>query len=386
MKLFAGAGNLNTYTVIGVVSACAAPALALNVWPRIEAMLTNGITSNEVGIALLVTVSALGMTSVPFAMKKAESWGFWAVCLAFGLGLAVFNYIMAVGAIGKVSDHATDAKASAIHRAITLKERIEELKASRRELGSFKPTTEAMLRAADEAVKLAEDARKQECDKVGDFCRARVAQLSTRLSERAEIAGALSLSRRGAEIDSRRSALDRELAELGPLPRSSDPQAERIKGLLQFFGAGSFATDAVATGIIHFTAILAELFALGMPRIIVTALARPAGMPHRGGLLAIAPSPAEIGRPRQRALSAATKRNGAAALAPPGSVRDWAKLSLRPSTEKLVCWTAYKAYERWCRENAQTPTTFTSFDFELSELGVKKVSEGRGSFYVEVGL
>ena len=58
----------------------------------------------------------------------------------------------------------------------------------------------------------------------------------------------------------------------------------------------------------------------------------------------------------------------------------------RPADAKVVCWAAYKHYEKWCKEAGLAAATFPAFDFELAELGVKKVNEGRGSFYMEVEL
>src|SRR5690242_4834153 len=90
-----------------IVPTCALPALALNVWPRVENMLQSGVSSQELGIVLLVSIAALGMTSVPFAMAKAPNTGFWWFCLVFGISLGCLNYMMAVGAIGKAHDNIT---------------------------------------------------------------------------------------------------------------------------------------------------------------------------------------------------------------------------------------------------------------------------------------
>jgi hypothetical protein len=80
-----------------VVAACAAPSVAANVWPRVSHLWAEGAASGtEVGLTLALAMSAIGMAAVPFAMKKAGNVGFWLVCLVMGLGLATFNYTMAV--------------------------------------------------------------------------------------------------------------------------------------------------------------------------------------------------------------------------------------------------------------------------------------------------
>ena len=71
-------------TVAAIVFASAAPAGALNIWPRIEQIVQEGVTGNQVGIVILVTMSALGMVAVLFARKKTENLWFWFNCLIFG--------------------------------------------------------------------------------------------------------------------------------------------------------------------------------------------------------------------------------------------------------------------------------------------------------------
>lgn len=127
MKIDTGVSNL---TVGLVVTFCAAPAAALNIWPRVEAMLTRGIHGNDIGIVLLVICAAIGMALVPFAMKKAENFGFWLICLTFGISLAIVNYAMAVGAIGKVRDNESLQAAAIIRQAKTLQARISSAEES----------------------------------------------------------------------------------------------------------------------------------------------------------------------------------------------------------------------------------------------------------------
>ena len=381
------AGNLFTsLTVTGIVTLCAAPAITLNVWPRIETILQQGLTSNELGIVMLVGISAIAMTTIPFAMQKSPNRAFWWTSLAFGVGLAVLNYIMAVGAIGKLSDHATEKAAAAISKAASLRSALEDLRAARRELGNFKPTSETQLRAADDAVRLAIEARDQECGKVGDFCRARVAQLQSRLSDRADVAGALSLTARSRGLDARADAVRLELDRIGNVPQYTNPQAERIRTVVAVIYPNA-ATEAVANGIIHFLAIAAELFALGMPRIMVTALSRPKGAvngtsvisPQIGG--ALSPQKLLGSRRHQQKLPPPAITGSL-----PPTVAAWKREAIRSGTSKLICWNVYQRYVQWCKESGVAAASFTQFDFELCEAGVKKVTEGRGSFYTEIAL
>lgn len=392
-----GGTTISPLLLGALVLTCAAPAITLNVWPRVETMLAQGLTSNQVGTALLVGVSALAMTAVPFAMAKSPNRGFWWTSLVFGLSLAVLNYIMAVGAIGKVSDDATQAAAATISRIKSLQDQLEELRADRRQLGAFKPTTQAQLEAATEAVRLAEDARKQECDKVGDFCRARVAQLQSRLSERADVAAALATSLRVLELDRRIGELRSSLAAAGTAPSTTNPQAERIKSVIRW-AYPDVATDSVATGIIHFLAIMSELFALLAPRVLATALARSPESPSTstrhlahapaarlGEIVSWAKRPFLVAKTEAPRLEPPKPQPPAVGSKPQAS-QLWREQHLMPAPgNRLRTWDAYKHYEAWTKANGQTPASFTSFDYEMQLLGVVKET-GPRSVYVNVNL
>ena len=153
-----GAG-LSRLTVAGVgLVLCAAPLAALNVWPRLSQMWAQGAASgNDVGIVLLVVVAALLMAAVPFAMEKAGNWGFWLVCLAFGIGLATLNYALAVGSIGKVRDSNAGPARELVHKAASFNSRIERARNSRSQLPQFAWTSAAGAAAAKRAADAAED-------------------------------------------------------------------------------------------------------------------------------------------------------------------------------------------------------------------------------------
>jgi hypothetical protein len=219
-------------------------------------------------------MSALGMTAIPFAMKKAENWGFWFTCLFFGLFLCLLNYAMAVGAIGKVRDHDAKAIEDLQTRAAGLQARIASLKTDIAALPAFKWTTDEMVDTAGTAVALALQAREQECGKVGDFCRARVQQLAARQSDLAEARAARALTTRKEALSSQLLEAENQKSSLGSIPAYVDPQAARIASVLGAIGfhLGTSPIETTANAIIQFLAIAAEAFGLLMPRILVTAL------------------------------------------------------------------------------------------------------------------
>jgi hypothetical protein len=241
-----------------------------------------------------------------------------------------------------------------------------------------------MVLSAQQGIRLAVEARDQECVKVGDLCRARVAQLANRQSELAEISASRAATQRSEQLESSLSNLRSDLNALGPIPESTDQQASRIAALLGTFASvGPNAAERVATGLIHFLALCAEAFALGMPRIIVTALAKPAEKKEAPRDQNPAPSKQETFRqpppipPKPRAVG----KNEA-------PVPDWKQSFLIRATGKIRSWEAYENYKGWAKEKGLKPTSFLSFENELQRLGVQKETDPllRRDFFLDVAI
>src|SRR5262245_48477452 len=159
-----------------VFAICVAPSVAANVWPRLTHIRTEGAANGtEVGITIAVTLSALGMAAVPFAMRNADSLLFWLTCLLTGLGLATFNYSMAVDLVTRWRDE-TPAAVKQL-TAAALDRRITDATAAKAKLPQLPHTTAAMVTAAKGAVDLATQAR------TGDNCRLRVVELTKAMAD-----------------------------------------------------------------------------------------------------------------------------------------------------------------------------------------------------------
>ena len=379
-------GGLSTYTIGGIVLTCSSPAIAINVWPRIELMAKTGISGSEIGIVILVTISALSLAAVPFAMQKAPNIGFWISCLLAGAGLIILNYIMAVGGIGKVRDNETKQASTHIYQHARLKSQIDELKTAKPKAPS-RTTTEDMVRAADKAVEFAKLAVEQECGKVGDNCRARQAQLASRLDERAILG-----TDRAATIE---QELHRELLRslraqldlLGPPPQNIDPQAARVAAILgRWFDLGPQPIEWTADAIISFLAIFSELFALGMPRILVTAISpavqiREVDTRPQRALLAAIPAAIEATRKALPQISGKTVRERASE-----DPLKWRDFHLEPNRQtRLKVTEAYLHYQNWCKAQKAQPRSFPAFDYELSQFYAKESTGGR-TYYLKVKL
>lgn len=390
MKIEEGISNSTTLTIVAI---CAAPAATLNIWPRVSQMAAEGISGNQVGIVLLVTVSALGMAAVPFAMKKAENWGFWLTCLAFGVGLAILNYTMAVGAVGKVRDGEADEnrRKQAIHAE--LKRGLTEAENARRNLPAFSPTTSEMVETGKMAVALAIQARDQECKIVGDICRARVVQLSTRQAELAALTRDRSLTERAHLLDRSISEARDRLGTVGTSPQHADAQASRFASMVtRFIDLGPDAAERVADWIISILAISAEAIGLGLPRVLVTAIAAPKGREEKA-LVALpdnspkgnGPAPAEGQKPpAQIAAIAKPAPKRTAAQRPPALVGTWKADGeiCKNVGKKVNCWTAYMAYKDWAEARRQNPVDFSAFCIEVA-LHTTETPAKASSFFLD---
>jgi len=378
--------GIPNWLLVTIVLSCASPAITLNVWPRIEQMVSQGFSSNAFGVVLLVTLSAVGMTCVPFAMKKADNWGFWSICLIFGIGLGILNYTMAVGAVGKTRDDESQSKAAIIQKANSLRQSLSEAEASRRSLPPFRWTTQEMVQTASQAVSLALSAKEQECKILGDICRARVIQLANRQGELADVSGNRAATERAEQIDSSIKSLRGAVNDLGPVPETVDPQATRIALVLgALLNLGPNAADKVATGLIHFLAICAEAFALGMPRIIVTALAKPTRVPF---FLEKKnePTPSPQTPPPIPASSKPRAKSPLPSKAPEAPIIQWKESFLIRSAGKLRTWDAYTSYRSWANLSNLTPSPFPFFEEELQKLGVRKENDpnSQRDYYLDV--
>lgn len=380
--------GISNWLLFSVVGLCASPAITLNVWPRIEQMTsTGGWTSNQVGIVLLVALSALGMTLVPFAMKKAENLGFWSICLAFGIGLGILNYTMAVGAVGKARDSESDSKKQIIEKASSLRRSIAENEEARRTLPPFKWTSQEMVASASQAVTFAREAQEAECKIVKDICRARIAQLSSRQSELADISSNRASTERAEQLDSSIRRIRENLSSLGTIPAFDDPQATRIAlAIGTIFSLGANAADTVATGLIHFLAICAEAFALGMPRIIVTALAKQVEKKDEKPPAPL-PTPPLAKRPLVPKPPIQRREVPSKTLQAP--VPEWKESFLIRATGKIRAWDAYTHYRDWAKDvSKHLPTTFPVFNSELERLGIRSELDTitQRDFYLDVAI
>jgi hypothetical protein len=388
---------------------CAAPLAALNVWPRLSQMWALGAASgNDVGIVLLVVVAALLMAAVPFAMEKAGNWGFWLVCLVFGVGLATLNYTLAVGSIGKVRDLNAGPARELVYKAGSLNSRIERARNSRNRLPQFAWTSAAGAAATKRAADAAATSREEECTKRGKaagLCRDREADERAALTALATAESNRALTEQAEQLDGEIRRLEQELAVLGPIPESIDAQAARLAKVVgRFVDLGDNPVEAVADTVISAMSVFAELIGLLGPRIIVTAMARKDARPapRRWPSLswrrkppmaptAAAPAPetaAVAETPATPAPVRKPRKSKGSSVRELGSVREWKdSRTVARADGRVKPGDAYAAYRGWCAENGQEPVSLTAFGTTMKgALGVAYEERSKRGFYVGIAL
>jgi hypothetical protein len=363
-------------------------------------MMDKGASGNDIGVTLLVVVAALLMAATPFAMEKAKSWGEWAAYLVFGIGLCCVNYALAVGAVGKVRDLGAGPAREKIIKAAALDASIERETKSRNQLPQVRPSVDRkMLDAADEAVRLADEARKQECGKVGDNCRARVAELKAATEARAPLLAAKATADAIDKADGEIQRLEKERRALGDIPDTVDAQAARLAKVAgKFVDLGVNPIEAVADAVISILAVFAELIGLAGPRIIMTAIGRGEApdRPERSmwslwplrrlnklaAPVSAAPAPAAVEEtPATPAPVRKARKPKASALREFGDVREWHRSrTVARNGTRTKPGDAYKAYTGWCVEHGKVPVSLTAFG---STMKAKAADGGCGVIYEE---
>lgn len=403
-----------------VIAACAAPSAAANVWPRVSRMIAEGAASGtEAGITAALVMSALLMAATPFAMKKAPNVGFWAVCLIFGVGLATFNYTMAVDLAGKWRDQSTAPAALTAAKAKALKSRIAGATAAMDRLAKLPHTTAAQVTAADDAVALATEARDQECGKVGRNCRARVAELKAVTETRAILLANRAVSEKRELYEAAIAKAQKELDALGVIPNQIDPAAARIGKAfdkLPFIDLGPRPDLVVIEWWPTWVAIIIEVIALLGPRIVLTAtmprdFEAPANKMDRerfqnSGFVEVVRAPSSekpptalpTAAPIETPATATTPKNPKkikrAAVGDCSSVREWhrSRTTARPGSKLKPKDTYDTAYLPWCQENGIEPVSLTKFGLtmkaapESGGCGVQYSERNKRGFYTGIAL
>jgi Poxvirus D5 protein-like len=385
-----------------VVGVCVAPSLAMNLWPRLSHMWASGAADGGgVAIVMFQTVAVLVMAACPFAMAKTKSRGFWWGALLFGIGLAGINFLNALEVASHLRDATSDPRRTTISRAATLRSDLGVAQNSRKQLSHFIWTTDEGVAAAKSAVASAEIARDQECGKIGENCRKRMADVSARQDELARAITKKALTDQATAINAKIAGIEKELSDLGTVPTHADPGAARLAKLLSLIVPMERPEDTVSEWWPIFLAGAVEALAMGGPRLLLVALAgenptkdrQPprrwtAWLRRRRDQATVA---APVATPA-RAAASATKPKRSKKSKPEhaillGDVREFrdSRTLARPGN-RIRCGQVYAAYAEWCRANGMEPVSLTAFGTQLKALGVVRENRNNRACYLDIGL
>lgn len=335
------------------------PALLLNAGGRVIQMYNAGTVEIEPLASILFVVASialLGFCGVAIAKTESRA-GRFVIGLA-GVVFVIVNFILSLDVVSHARDQSADPRRHTIARAAELQANLRQARIDR--AGMKMPETWATAESigvAKGAVESAEVARQQECGKVGDNCRKRVAELSERQTELGNLMAAKAATDLILSADAKIADIEAEIASLGTIPSHADPGSARMARLTSM----SEATMSEMLPLIF--AACFELLALVGPRIamiamqpvrreeaapmqVTTPAVRVDPPPLSGEVVAI-PAPVEppqrpIARPRPK-LAVENKR-------PVGAILDFLSDGVEfvegPRTDMAQ---AFMGYSAWCK-------------------------------------
>lgn len=237
-----------------------APIAGLNIWPRVHQLLLGAADPAGwpfVGFQILTLVL---LSRIPFAIERAN-WFVRVLLIGFGLILVATNLTFSTESIGYIRDAARDHNRGLENASDSLARQLDEARAERGALAPFIPTTADQITAAQHAVDEAITARDQECGKVGDNCRKRVAELGERQDTLSRLQFNRSIGHHATELDDKISKLTEKINAIGPKPAAQDPAAERLASIT----LGRMTADQIAEKLPIAWSLVAELCAFWGP-------------------------------------------------------------------------------------------------------------------------
>jgi hypothetical protein len=416
--------TLRKFSAATLAAACVVPSGAANVWTRVAHIWNEGgASSSEIGIVAALIMSILVMAAIPFAVKSASNWLEKLGYLALGFMLASFNFTLAVDTAGQWRDKITNPATVLATDAATFKNDKTVAEANRDKFAQLAQATVAEVAAAEDDVKLATQARDKECVKVGDNCRARVADLAAATKRRSDILAARYNTEMVEHYDKDAKEAKRKLTALGPIPEHNDPAAARIAEVIGlFYDLGKDPDLKVVKWWPTWIAVIIELIAMWGPPVFLLAIVGneqklgwswrlPVWRRKSEASIEMAPeikeepappvapptsepaAPVEIAPVKPTVATVArSKKPSKIKPAPVGdtnSVRQWKEARTVARAEgKVRPKNAYEAYATWCQEQGIAPVSFTTFGTTIKgELGViLKPTPSRRDFYEGIAL
>jgi hypothetical protein len=361
------------------------PTLALNTWPRVSQIAAGAVDPGALAIVAFQAASVLVMAATPFAMKRTEYWWGKLGFLLIGLVLAVLNWGAGTEAASHLRDTIADPRRATIARAATLERDLGLARKSRIEVSHFVPTVAEGVAAAQRAVDEAIVARDQECGKVGENCRRRVAELAERHSELAKVHTNKAFTDQAASLDAKITGIEAEIRALGAIPTHADPGAARIAKVVgKVINLGDKPEDVISDWWPTVLAAGAELLGMWGPRILVLgSLGNETLVARRGHTHPPVWRRRKSAKPNEAAVGARVF----ARVVTRGDVQEFlkARTVTRPG-HRVRCGKVYESYRGWCAEQEIEPLSLTRFGTAIAAAGISRDSRNNRSSYLDITL
>jgi hypothetical protein len=379
-----------------------------------------GADGSLVGMALFWSAAVLLMALCPIAAERTDNWRVALGAIALGGILATMTLGNAIDVAGAVRDLGRKPARDLVQKIATLESRITVATNSRSLLPQLLPqVTDALVMAATQAVDAAEVARVQECGKVGDNCRARVADKEQALERQSALLEKKAIAEAGKALDDKIDTLTTERQGLGAPPEDADPTAHRIAKVISLFrDLGAKPAEWVADWWPTWLGIGVEAIALLGSYVLVNWLLPPpvkrrwlfelikltgsgigavaawrrAPAPINATPRKEAPPAREIAAPRQTLATPARpkkiSKSKAKSVREFGSVREWKESrTVARADSRVRPGFAYEAYKQWCAQHGKEPVTLTAFGLTMkNELGVDYEEKSHRGWYVDIAL
>jgi hypothetical protein len=221
------------------------------------------LTFGWVFAATGLLIDAMALALLPAASKLLVSGrrALATVTFAVYLGAVAVVVMNALGYAHQYIGDAVSGRGASIDERASLVQEIARLKTERENLAAFTPTTA-------EAVTAATVARNQECGRVGENCRRRVAELAAAQRDK-------DLTDRAVELDGKVAASSARLKSM-PVVASADPQVDAAMRVIPWLTRGYVTLAAADLEMIRLLGIALPTILGGLMITIAMALAQPA--------------------------------------------------------------------------------------------------------------
>jgi RNA-binding protein YhbY len=284
-----------------------------------------------------------------------------------GLAWAAFAFLTMMSlwcAFGTTAGQLADKIANQGVAQIAAKEKTDKLarlRADRAALGTFPRATPESVKAAQDAVRAAADAKEQECGKVGPNCRARVADETARRAELAQTIRDQSTTAQADEIDRQIAAAEAIKVDVLTAAKDTDPQATSIS---KAFGIS--IESAALIGHVIFAVGVEIGSGLGLWLV----FGHGGHAPAPASPTAPTPEPA----PAQETAEEAAKRHR----------KRFFKACVFNGDGKVAAGTMYGAYCTWCHREGIEPMSVQAFGTGSPWMAKKRI--GGVVHYLNCGL